>query len=1852
MKNKILFLVLIANAFIAGRTQAQCTINADAPLDTITCGDAIYLSVFGKGQGQQVFSENFNSGAPSGWAFTQQATFTNPCSPNGVDGTKHIWMGDQSGAPRELKTVPYNFSTATAGVTICFDMLFAAQGGNSPCEGPDEPQEGVYLQYSTNGTTWTTIKYFDPNGGTDPQLTNWNNWCFQLPQAALVNGVSIRWYQDNVTAAVNDHWGIDNVNIYQNDPTYTITVTEPGGNNVYSFPQGSSGGQLPSVVKPKVTTSYYFSMTNTTGTTCKDTLTIAVRAPKFAVNAGNDTTVCTGKCANINATAKVIKSPAKNPTFKNIQPDTVAASSFGGIISQGAIVNINVRGLNMQNVQNNSITSVCIDKIKLGNGIGLDANSLELYLLCPDGTSIKLMPISQATGAGSLFSYTTVFDNTCFVPAGPAVGTGTPPYTGSFGTDQSFNGLTGCTANGIWQLSVVPKGTFSSGNIIITGWSISFDDPEISYTGNFNWSPTTEMTSGSTTLSPTVCPTVNHSYVLTVSDTANCATVRDTVNVNTKVCCNFKINAAVTQPSCGNSNGAINITINPSGNYTYAWNNSSVTTAGRTGLAPGTYTVTIFDAANNCSSDTTITLVNTNTLSLTATNPVSPSCGANDGSATISLSGGLAPYVVVIDTGSANVTINVPFAISQTINTFPAGTIVAYVTDATGCKDTATIIIAAPNCCNITVVKDSLNPACGASTGWADVDVTPAGNYTYAWSSPVTSTTDSAFGLSAGSYAVTITQMGGGNAITDTIFRDNLNAGAGNWTLNGGTGGNQWVVNNTYAGGTCTIIFFPGGTIAATPNQPAQITGSPQSSYLHIKATTNPDGCNAPWPPANANFDGDEASTQYATLTNPISTTGYTNVTIKFYWLGSGGANASGSIQYSANGGPWTTIGTTLSGSSAWAQASVNNAALDNQAALKFRFVWTNTIAGGSNPALSIDQIEVTGEKPNNGPACQSTVRFNLASPNAPVIGSLTSTAEVCSGNNNGTATVAATGGTGNLSYAWSSTSQTTASVTNLTPGSYTVTVTDGAGCSVTGTVVVAAGPACCTINLSSAVTQPTCGSLNGAINLTVTPVATYTYAWSDAPVTTANRTGLSSGTYTVTITNPAVANCTKDTTFVLNSSSTLDLVLSNPVNPGCGQANGSITAALSGGTAPYVVTINDGTSTQTLNVPFAITQTLNNLPAGNYTIVVTDAISCQVTKTQVLTAPAAPVISNITSTAEVCLGDGSGTATVTAAGGTGVLSYSWNTTPAQSNPTATALPAGTYSVTVTDANSCADTGTVTVAAGPVCCNIVIAATLTQPSCGLADGAVQTTVTGAQGAPAYAWSVPGTGSGIANVAAGSYSLTVTDAVCSKDTTFNLSNANAAIIDSINTTNETCLGDASGSATIYISGGQTPYTITWSNGLPQNNTTQTNLAAGGYTITVTDVVNCITIGNFNISAGPLCCTLAASGATTPVSCAGNDGSIKVSVTTAGTAPYEYKLGNAAFQSDSSFDSLSVGSYTIEVRDANNCRDTVTVSVISTVNDIVLTVTGTDVTCFGAADGAVLATFSGGLAPVGLEWNTGAQTAAVTNLGPGTYSVTVTDQRHCSALGSVTVIEPVLLAVSLPADTAICEGSTLILDAGTASSYSWSTGAITQTITVDTTNTYYVTVTNATGCSATDDVLVTVVPTPQLSILPADTSIFQNNDVQLTTVVVGNAAGQYVWTPAKGLSCADCPDPIASPSDSTEYKVSYTDPTGCKTEAYVTIYVDSFTAVFMPNVFSPNGDGFNDFLAPLGKGIKSYSWSVYNRWGEKVYDGSGTAASWDGTFQGTMQPVGTYVYTISVTFQNNKTKMLTGSLTLIR
>ncbi len=808
MKKAFLFLI-IALLGIAKVNAQGCEVSISAPRDTIVCGDCINLTTFGRGQGDVVFEENFNNGSPSGWAFTQQATFSNPCSPNGVDGSTHIWMGNNSGVPRTLETLQYNFTAATSGATICFDMLFATQGQSSPCEGPDEPSEGVYLQYRIGAGPWVTINYFDPNGGNDPQLINWNNWCFPLPQAALTNNVSIRWFQDADSGADYDHWGIDNVQIFYNDPTFTISVgNSGGGSSFYSFPTGSSGGQVPTPVCPVITRSYTVEMSNPSGVTCRDTITIVIRNPTIEIEAGQNTTICEGECTTLNAEAKVIKSPAKTPTYANTQPEVIQAG-----LGSTTKVNINVRGLNMDNVLPGSITSVCISNATyFGFNFfppgEVTIADLNFYLVCPDGNRIMLVPSGVTTGTSGNSAYT----NTCFVPGGGNIASGSSPYTGSFTPNQPFNNLAGCTANGVWSIEIENSSPLGFGAGSFSGWSITFDDPEISYTADFSWSPTTNMT-GANTLSPTVCPVGTQTYTLTATDTAGCVTVNDQVTVTvTPVCCDLRFTANTTQPTCGATNGSINmnITQGSGGTYTFLWNDGNAQ-QNRSNLPAGTYSVTITDPGQvDCFKDTTITLTNPGTLDLTLTNPVNPSCGASNGSLTVGLAGGTAPYTVVIDSGSGTPqTIQIPIPVSQTLNNLPAGNYTVSVTDAAGCQDIETVALVPPGAPNISSLNAVVELCAGSNDGRITANASGGtGTLTYLWSTGAT--TNSIDNLAPGPYSVTVTDANGCSISSTTTLQSgpvccNLSYSA--TTTNPACGASDGSINITINSGSGSYSF-------------------------------------------------------------------------------------------------------------------------------------------------------------------------------------------------------------------------------------------------------------------------------------------------------------------------------------------------------------------------------------------------------------------------------------------------------------------------------------------------------------------------------------------------------------------------------------------------------------------------------------------------------------------------------------------------------------------------------------------------------------------------------------------------------------------------------------------------------------------------------------------------------------------------------------------------------------------------------------------------------------------------------------------------------------------------------------
>lgn len=1227
---KKVYLLLLAIAYY-GIANSQCTVNVFSSKDTIVCGHSVQLSAFGQAA-IPVLSENFNSQSfGPGWSGTTQAMWNNPCSANGVDGTPHLWMGSSSPVPRIVTTASFDLSScASAGVNICFDMLMAAQGGSTPCEGPDEPQEGIYLQYSTNnGTTWTTLHYFDPNGGNDPQYVNWNNWCYAVPTAALTSNVRFRWFQDADSGAEYDHWGLDNIVIYCNDPSYNIVWQHDGYN------AGPTGGIHPNLATPHSNTTYSVSMSNGTNT-CTGSVSVVVQQPVLHVNAGNDTVVCTGTCVQLNATAKVVERPAAIRTYANNQPDTAELASFGGLLTQGATVGINVTTLNMTTVLPGSILSVCIDQAKLQTipFFGPNASALRFVLQCPNGDTINLIPAGGITGNGGLGSYNTILNQTCFVPAGGSISSGAVPYSGNYAPAQSFDNLAGCTANGVWNLIVLPATTSVGGSVVITGWRINFDDPELAYTGNYVWSPTTNMT-GANSLTPTVCPTGPATYTLTLTDTAGCATASDVFNIDTQTCCSFSLGVAVTQPSCGQNNGSITITPSVAGTYTYAWAGGA-NSATRSNLAAGGYAVTVTDVVNNCTQDTVIQLNSNSSMVANLSINNQPTCAGNDGSVSLTLSGGTAPYNIVIDTGGTPISLASPFPVpapGQTLSNLAPMTVDVTVTDAQGCIATASAILLPPtNCCSFSAITATLvQPTCGQSNGGITVTGgNGSGTYTYAWSGGLGNNA-SINNVAAGTYTVTVTD-GSPSCTVDSTFTLNSSSNLSvqlNNVSNPTCAGNDGAISVTLSGGTApySVLIDTGGTpfTVVSPIAGAQPLSGLGPMAITVTVTdaqscTATDNVVLTAPTNCCTF------TLSAAITQPTCAASDGAIVLT-------AANGSGNYTYNWAGG----LGT---------GNSVTGLAANN-------YNVTVTDAGFAN--------------------CTIDTLFSLSNLNAPVVSNIAVVDETCPGSGDGTIALTATGGTGSLSYNWGTNPvQTTSTAINLTAGVYNFTVSDANSCQTTGSALVGSG-ICCLLSTSASVVPPSCGQSVGSINVTVTTAGVTPYEYSLDGVsysTSATFSNVSAGNYSVYTRD---ANGCGDTVVVNMPTGGANLQLAMGfVGTSCyGLNDGEANVTSINGIGPYAYIWSNALTTDTIR----------NLVPGNYSVTVTDNVGCTGTGA-VLVSDALPLTTTLGNDIQVC----DGTPVVLTAQA-GFVSYAWST--GDNTATTTPTVSNTYTVTVTNANGC-----------------------------------------------------------------------------------------------------------------------------------------------------------------------------------------------------------------------------------------------------------------------------------------------------------------------------------------------------------------------------------------------------------------------------------------------------------------------------------------------------------------------------------------------------------------------------------
>lgn len=841
-----------------------------------------------------------------------------------------------------------------------------------------------------------------------------------------------------------------------------------------------------------------------------------------------------------------------------------------------------------------------------------------------------------------------------------------------------------------------------------------------------------------------------------------------------------------------------------------------------------------------------------------------------------------------------------------------------------------------------------------------------------------------------------------------------------------------------------------------------------------------------------------------------------------------------------------------------------------------YTYTWSNSGAGNvpSQNTLTAGTYYVTVSDAGN---CTATDTFNITSPPAIYFSAPTVTNASCFTSTDGSISITASGGAGNITYAWSNGGGNTGTISNLGPNTYIVTATDANGCTNDTSIVVTSQPQ---IIINLVPTQIVCfGDNNGAVNATVSGGAGgFTYLWSNTAVTE-DISGLAPANYILTVTD--ANNCTQSANVTITQPTQLTLGTPTIVNVLCYSGNnGSIVSNPGGGTTPYSYNWG-GTVGSGIGV--------SNLIAGTYTVTVTDAATCTTSATYSVTQPAAPLeISSDVVTDATCFGASDGSVVITVIGGTPSYSYTWSNGTTVTGPANNSIPAGVYNVIVRDANQCSVTAAYTVSQPTEITFSQVSGTNVNCNGG-ADGTATVTATGGGGTFTYAWSNNFNGNAPTGLAANTYYVTATDgAGCTADTMVVITEP-ALLTAAATATNVSCNAGSNGSTTVVAGGGTPPYTYAWSNGRTTANVT--GLTADNYYVTVTDANLCTAqAGTVVTEPTGLSVTYTAEA---PKCVYTIDGTI--TATASGATPtynYTLQLNGTDLETNTtgSFIGLAANTYNVLATDANSCPANVTSIVPPPTPDVFDYVVDTT-SCFGSNynDGSItIVPVSFVNAPYTYSVDNGATqfSEVFFNLSAGEHTVSISSNNGCITDTTLFVPEPI-------------EGF--------------------------------------------------------VEALPTDTTVMAGETIQLASTFINYPAtsvSAYVWSPGTGLTCMDCANPTFNGYATTTYTLTAVYHNGCIATTTVDIRVDGNPPIYVPNAFSPNGDGNNDVFMLYSQQIATMKLKVFNRWGEKVFESANQFFGWDGFYQGVLQPMGVYTYIVEVTYLDGETATQNGSVTLIR
>ena len=1075
---------------------------------------------------------------------------------------------------------------------------------------------------------------------------------------------------------------------------------------------------------------------------------------------------------------------------------------------------------------------------------------------------------------------------------------------------------------------------------------------------------------------------------------------------------------STTLVSCGSgSDGTISVTISGgNGLYTYLLVRGGVPVENVGPIAAQNYTFTGHDKYANyiiivsdqnpgtADGFSFATIDGPEPISITSFFATDITCsGVNDGTITVSATGEGGNFVFDL-TGPINQSNETGF-----FSSLSQGGYTVLVRDKDGCPSTdLTPVLTINNPSTISIAVDNVTDVLCFGNNTGSITITPSGGtpfglgsgYTYDWTGPggFTSSLEDITNLEAGDYFVTIydgnmcsTGAGPITIIQPPEITVALNSTT-DVTCNGGFDGIAQVTAGGGAGGYSYSWDGQVNGLVSTDEDPINLVADTYDLTI---------------------FDGNGCSrtfVSFVTINEPapfnIVLDGTTDVSC------AGGNDGTASITASGGTPPYT-------------------------------FSWSGATSGYTS----------SDEDPVNMPADDYSVTItdsrgcNQLFPNfvtitepLPLILVLNGSTNVtCFSGNDGSASITVTGGTIPYSFSWTGDGTGHASgmedPIDLIADTYDLIVTDNNGCiEIYDDLINISEPADLTITVDNSTDVDCNGAATGAIDITPsggTPA--YSFSWTGPngfTATSEDISNLEAGNYSLTLSD--ANGCSKDFIDVVTLAENTPITATFSINDvTCnGGTDGIINANISGGKPNF---------SYSWTGPFGFSSSAKNisgLVAGDYQLTVTDALGCvQIMPVQTLNEP--PPIAAVATRMDIdCFGADNGSIDLTPSGGVPPYLFAW-TGPGgftASSEDVSGLPPGAYSVAITDANLCSTlfTDIVTILEPA---EILVSSVKSDISCGgLTDGAIDITVSGGTLPYSHAWTGPSgfTSSldDIAGLAAGSYSLTITDG---NGCVVSLPNIQTIIEPPpINATyashqNVFCNGDATGSIQIDVTGGTVPLGFDWTNsaGITQSvDEDPTGLLAGTYSLTVTDNNGCI-------AAYPNLATileqppLESNLTGTDVTCF-NDGNGVITVSTAGgTGPYEYsRIGDIGptYQPGTVFSSLGPGFYTIWTRDFNLCVVTDTITIVEPDEILILaeTISGQNL-CYGDSSVQIsIDAVSGGVAPYEYSINGGIDfypTSLFINLPAGNYQTVVRDVTGCIGSGNLNVIgQPLKLQIA--------------------------------------------------------------------------------------------------------------------------------------------------------------------------------------------------------------------------------------------